>query len=140
MSQGKDPNRIQAPLEEESSFKESPTREVEIFELPAPPSGLELPPLPPGSNPELNLTPVDGDATPVEQPFPGLDPKAVAMVDQRALADADLQLPHEEQALLKLVDGSRAMDQLAQAAGWLPEDKLLGLLFELWRAGLINFR
>ena len=162
MSQGKNPPVTTAPdadLDSEVE-QEEPTREVAIMDMPSPPEGMALPPIPlqalatqpvstfdpaatveysPELHMELQAELDDAADTPREEPFPGLIPRAVPRLELVESSFTDLHLSPTDTALFFNVDGSHSMEQIL---GLLDEPtgvRLLGLLFELWRAGFIEF-
>lgn len=163
MSQGKDPPAGTVPEVEadcQEGEEEEPTREVAIFDIPSPPEGMALPPIPikavatqPVSmfttaatveySPELHAelqAELDGVTdTPQEEPFPGLIPRAVPRMNLEEAAFTDLHLSATDTALFFNVDGSHSMEQILGHLDEPTGNRLLGLLFELWRAGFVQF-
>ena len=148
-----------ADLETEDEVEEA-TREVSIMDIPSPPEGMALPPIPIHAmatraentfnlaataeySPELHASLQEeletSSDTPREEPFPGLNPRAVPSLDLDETSLTDLHLSPVDTALFFNVDGSHAMEQILGQLDEPTGNRLLGLLFELWRAGFGAF-
>ncbi len=164
MSQGKDPPVGAVPDEELDSEseveEEEPTREVAIFDIPSPPEGMALPPIPiqavatqqvntfnaaatveysPELHAELKAELDDATDTPREEPFPGLIPRAVPALELDEQSFSDMHFSPTDTALFFNVDGSHTMEQILGLMDEATGNRLLGLLFELWRGGFVMF-
>ncbi len=148
-----------ADLDGEDEVEEA-TREVAIMDIPSPPEGLALPPLPIRAmatraestfnlaataeySPELHASLQEelasGSDTPREEPFPGLNMRAVPSMNLNETSLTDLHLSAVDTALFFNVDGSHSMEQILEQMDEPRGNRLLGLLFELWRAGFVTF-
>lgn len=147
-------------VQDEVAEQEQPTREISLFDLPPPPAGLELPPVPfkayetqpvgvynmaatmeysPELHQELQDELAGASDTPREEPFPGLDPRAVPRLELDEGSYSDLHLSPLETALFFQVDGAHTMEQIMATLDEPTGSRLLGLLFELWRARFVIF-
>ena len=163
MSKGKNPPAkaaTDAELDDQEVEEEEPTREVSIMDIPSPPEGMALPPIPikavttqpvsmfnaaatveysPELHAELKAELDDAADTPREEPFPGLIPRAVPRLELEEASFTDLHLSPVDTALFFNVDGSHSMEQILGHLDEPTGNRLLGLLFELWRAGFVQF-